>query len=146
MMQATKFKISGVKSANDKYSIETEIDVLAGVKDITVDDQSGQAELEFDDSKISLVNIFSAVEKLGFRAIKGGSETAPKIEEHVYYIKGMHCASCEILIENRLLKEDGIKAVEASTSKCQVVVEYQGERPTIEKLNENFKSNDDTFF
>ena len=60
-------------------------------------------------------------------------------KEHTYFIKGMHCASCEVLIEKKLLEIPGIKSVEASTEKGQVVVEYDGEKPNTKKLNDIFK-------
>lgn len=61
------------------------------------------------------------------------------IKEHTYYVKGMHCASCEILIEKKLLELGNIKSVEASTAKGEALIEYEGERPTLERLNEIFK-------
>ena len=65
------------------------------------------------------------------------------MKEHVYKVEGMHCASCEILIEKKLLDLPNIKAVDASTSKGEVVVEYDGDRPGIplgpERLNKMFK-------
>ena len=61
------------------------------------------------------------------------------IKEHIYYVKGMNCASCEILIEKELLEIENVKSVEASTTKGEVVVEYENKRPTPERLNEIFK-------
>ena len=60
------------------------------------------------------------------------------MNEHSYFVKGMHCASCEILIEKKLLKIPGIKSVEAS-SNGGVTIEYEGEKPSIENLNTIFQ-------
>ena len=60
-------------------------------------------------------------------------------KEHIYYVKGMHCASCEILIEKKLLELENIKSAEASTARGEVLIEYEDKRPTSEKLNEVFK-------
>ncbi len=60
-------------------------------------------------------------------------------KEHIYYVEGMHCASCEILIEKRLLEIKNIESVEASTAKGAVLIEYEDGRPTLEKLNGIFK-------
>lgn len=57
----------------------------------------------------------------------------------------MHCASCEILVEKKLLDLPNVKAVDASTSKGEVVVEFEGEKPSVGKLNEIFKENNYTF-
>lgn len=61
------------------------------------------------------------------------------IKEHIYYVRGMHCASCEILIEKKLLEIENIKSVEASMVKGEVLIEYDNERPSPHKLNEVFK-------
>ncbi len=63
------------------------------------------------------------------------------MKEHVYFVKGMHCASCELLIEKRLLELKQIKSADASTSKGEVLVEYEGGKPTVEELNKIFKEN-----
>lgn len=60
------------------------------------------------------------------------------IKEHKFFVKGMHCASCEILIEKKLLKIKGIKSVEASVGKEEVLLEYENKRPTAGELNQIF--------
>lgn len=61
------------------------------------------------------------------------------MKEIILKISGMHCASCEILIEKKLLELGNIKSVEASTAKGEVLIEYEGARPTPERLNWIFK-------
>lgn len=60
-------------------------------------------------------------------------------KEHIYKVRGMHCASCEILTEKKLLELPNIKSVDASTSKGEIVIEYEGDRPNLERLNKIFK-------
>jgi sulfite exporter TauE/SafE/copper chaperone CopZ len=67
------------------------------------------------------------------------------IKEHIYYVEGMHCASCEILIEKKLLKLEGIKSVEASAGKSEVLIEYEDKLPSIETLNNIFKKENYVF-
>jgi len=62
-----------------------------------------------------------------------------KTKEFTYFVSGMHCASCEILIEKQLLEITGIESVEASTSRGEALIEYNGQRPAPDKLNEIFK-------
>lgn len=61
------------------------------------------------------------------------------IKQHTYYVRGMHCVSCEVLIEKKLLEMEGVKSVDASTAKGEALIEHGDRRPTIEKLNEVFK-------
>ena len=51
-----------------------------------------------------------------------------KLSECTYSVEGMHCASCEILIEKKLLKQANIEVAEASTPKNQVLIEYEGSK------------------
>jgi sulfite exporter TauE/SafE/copper chaperone CopZ len=57
----------------------------------------------------------------------------------LYYISGMHCASCELLIEKKLLEIKEIKSVDSSAAKGEVLIVYEGEKPKIEYLNKIFK-------
>lgn len=66
-------------------------------------------------------------------------------KEHKYKVKGMHCASCEIIIEKKLLEIPNIKSVDASTSNGEVLVEYEGDKPNPEKLSKIFKEENYTF-
>jgi uncharacterized protein len=66
-------------------------------------------------------------------------------KERVYYVNGMHCAACEIMIEKKLLKRQNICSVEASTGKDRVVIEYAGDPPSTEQLNKLFKKDGYSF-
>jgi len=68
------------------------------------------------------------------------------IKEHIYFVKGMHCASCEIILEKKLLEFERVKAVEASTNTGKVVIEYERECPTKEELNKIFQGQGYSFF
>ncbi len=55
------------------------------------------------------------------------------------YVNGMHCASCEILIEKRLIKEETVEMVDAHLSKNMVVIEHEkGDKITPGYLNKVF--------
>lgn len=61
------------------------------------------------------------------------------IRNQKYFVKGMHCASCEVLIEKRLLEMKGTRSVEALADKGEVLIEYEGTQPTAATLNRIFK-------
>ena len=61
------------------------------------------------------------------------------INKHTYKVEGMHCASCEILIEKKLSDVQNIKSVNASTATGEVAIEFEGDRPNPEKLSNIFK-------
>ena len=68
------------------------------------------------------------------------------MQEKTYYVKGMHCASCEVLIEKKLLEIPGVTSVDASTAKGQATIEYDQQMPAPQQLNEIFKQDNYTFF
>jgi sulfite exporter TauE/SafE/copper chaperone CopZ/plastocyanin len=69
-----------------------------------------------------------------------------EIKEHVYFVKGMRCASCEVLIEKKLSGLKEIKSVEASAGKGRVLIVYEGEKPSIDRLNGIFRKENYLFF
>ncbi|MFA4891604.1 MAG: sulfite exporter TauE/SafE family protein [Candidatus Gracilibacteria bacterium] len=61
------------------------------------------------------------------------------MREQTYYIIGMHCPSCEILIEKKLLEIENVKSVEASTAEGGATIEFEGEKPSLDVLNSIFR-------
>ncbi|MBU1102041.1 sulfite exporter TauE/SafE family protein [Patescibacteria group bacterium] len=61
-----------------------------------------------------------------------------KAKEYIYYVQGMHCASCEILIEKKVLEIEGIESAEASTAKGQLLLVSRGKELSPEMLNKIF--------
>ena len=57
-----------------------------------------------------------------------------------YFVKGMHCASCEIIIEKELLSIDGVIRADASLAKSVVDFEYEKDKPSLKRLNAVFAS------
>lgn len=145
MFKKIKILIANIRSDNDKALIETEVDILEGVKDVSVDEKSGETVIEFEDNVVSLDKIWEAIEGLGFK-IESREKALPAKKEHTYFVRGMHCASCEVLIEKKLLALKEIESVEASTDKGRVAVVYQGQRPNTDELNEIFKRENYVFF
>ena len=67
-----KFQINGLHCASCKILLETEIGNLPGVKKINVDANTGQTELEYDDSQINLDKIYNLTKKLNYSLAKLG--------------------------------------------------------------------------
>lgn len=61
--------------------------------------------------------------------------------EQTLYVDGMHCSSCEILIEKKLIKHNGIKSVDASLKNGEVrIVKNFSEYLRPEELSREFES------
>ena len=55
-----------------------------------------------------------------------------------FYVEGIHCASCEILIEKKLRKIEGVKTAEVILSNGTVEIESKNTKITTEFLNNIF--------
>ncbi len=62
----------------------------------------------------------------------------PKIKKTTLYVKGMHCPSCEILMEDKFKEASNIQAVQADFKTQKVEIGYTGKIHT-EVLNEKIK-------
>jgi len=67
MLKKIKIKIEGIHCSSCKILIETEVNILAGVNNVKVDAQTGNCEVEFDDEKVSLSEIFRTIQKLNYK-------------------------------------------------------------------------------
>jgi sulfite exporter TauE/SafE/copper chaperone CopZ len=76
---------------------------------------------------------------------KKQTKVTKSLKECTYYIDGMHCSSCEVLIEKKLLKQKNIKKADASLTDGKVEFEYIGEKPTAISLTSIFKETGYTF-
>lgn len=68
-----------------------------------------------------------------------------KLKTKKYYVSGMHCSSCELLVEKRLLEENGVTFADASLGDSSLTVNYTNSAPKTEKLNSIFKESGYTF-
>lgn len=72
MLKKIKILIEGIHCKSCKILIETEVDILEGVKDIDVNYHTGKCHIEFDDQKISQKKIFEKIEKLNYKVNEEG--------------------------------------------------------------------------
>lgn len=144
-MKTIKIKLKQAPSLEVMAKIETEIGVLKGVKNVKINLENNECRIDFNEDEISekeIVEILAKTEP----SVRDSLPAQSSIREFTYFVKGMHCASCEVLIEKRLLKFKGVKSVEASTVKEEVLVEFEGQRPTREDLTRAFRDDGYTFF
>lgn len=67
-------------------------------------------------------------------------------KKQTLYIQGMHCASCELLIEKYIVAQKGVVSVDASLQNSKVDIYYEGNQQLdVKKLNEEFNKLGYTF-
>jgi len=69
----------------------------------------------------------------------------PHAQERIYFVRGAHCPSCELLIERKVSQLPGVRTVHVSARSGRVVVHYAGSAPAVAALNK-LLSNDGYLF
>jgi len=78
MLKKIQIRIKGIHCKSCKTLIETEVDVLPGVKDVDVNYQTGECQIIFDDQKVSQSKIFKTIEKLDYQVKSSLEKDKPK--------------------------------------------------------------------
>ncbi|MBU4369409.1 sulfite exporter TauE/SafE family protein [Patescibacteria group bacterium] len=81
MLKKIKIQIKGIHCKSCKILIETEVDVLPGVKDVDVDHQTGECQITFDDEKVSQNKIFKTIEKLNYQVKDSSTKKKKKVKQ-----------------------------------------------------------------
>ena len=61
--------------------------------------------------------------------------------KQTYYVKGMHCPSCEMIIEARAREITGVVSAKAFMGTNTLEIDCSGEKPSVDLLNKIFKGN-----
>ncbi|MDO8551269.1 MAG: sulfite exporter TauE/SafE family protein [bacterium] len=61
------------------------------------------------------------------------------MNKYIFKVTGMHCASCEMLIEEKLIQLPEVEAIDASAPKGMVTIYTEGKKPSLETLNNLLK-------
>ena len=51
-----------------------------------------------------------------------------------YYVSGMHCRSCELVIEDKISETKNMGVAKASSEKGEVIISHKGEAPSVKAL------------
>jgi len=55
----------------------------------------------------------------------------------LFYVKGMHCASCASNIKKQLSKMEGVESCEVNFATENAEVKFDPDKTSIDKMNEN---------
>lgn len=117
--------IEGMDCAACAIDLEKSFNKLDGFNEVDVDFNSNKAHLEFNPSLITIDDISKTVESLGFHILK--SEATLKI-------KGMHCASCVLMVERYLSNLPGVFSVNVDLSSEKALVFYDSNQVNIKDM------------
>ena len=98
MLKKIKIQVEGIHCKSCKILIETEIDILKGVKSINVNHQTGACEIEYEEDKISQDKIFTEIEKLDYKIKKETENETNNLLPKQNHIKKLLIASGLIIL------------------------------------------------
>lgn len=98
--------------------MERAVSKLDGVQEANVNLATKKLGVSFDESKVSVENIYEAVEKAGYKAVDDTALKTLKIE-------GMTCAACAKAVERAVSKLDGIGDVNVNLATEKLTVSFE---------------------
>ncbi|MDP2944167.1 MAG: heavy metal translocating P-type ATPase [bacterium] len=157
MKKKILLNIKGMHCPSCETIIKEELTELPGVSDISVNAQTGSAELTLDESKNNLSAVINAVGKAGYTAeikaeIKISVDPSSEDNEPILVTEnnfkedkpatvdsnanqrislslfGMHCSSCANIIERALKKVPGVKQASVNFAAEKVSIVYDEAR------------------
>ncbi|MDF1498313.1 MAG: sulfite exporter TauE/SafE family protein [Patescibacteria group bacterium] len=98
MLKKIKIQIEGIHCKSCKILIETEVDILDGIKSVKVNNQTGNCEIEYDENKISQKKIFETIEKMDYKIKKETENKKEDLSKNKNNIKKIAIAGILIIL------------------------------------------------
>jgi Cu+-exporting ATPase len=114
-MASRTLKIEGMTCASCAKAVERASKKLEGVSEASVNFATEKLNINFDETKLILSDIQSAIEKAGYKALTEDTKKTLRIE-------GMTCASCAKAVERATKKLEGVSeaSVNFATEKLSI--------------------------
>ncbi len=123
--------IEGMHCASCVLSVNKTFGRVEGVEEVDADLASNKLHITVDTKKISYEEMERLVKNLGFELHS---------DEMTLRIKGMHCASCTMNVENFLIRLDGIFDVKADLTSESAKIRYDSSKVTLDEIEEVISS------
>ncbi|MBT3720520.1 hypothetical protein HN789_01370 [archaeon] len=133
------FIAEGTKSQLDENTIKSLVMNIKGTKKCQFDWNTEIGYVTFDDSKTNLDKILDKIEQNKKYSCFLLDEDNDETNEKTIYIEGMHCASCEVLVERKLKKIRSINHVDVDFKKGFAKIKYDNE-PSQKDIKRVIKS------
>ncbi len=124
-MKITTLRITGMHCASCASNAESALRDLSGVIKANVNIATEKATVEFDPAVIDESGLKKAVEKAGFGVA---------VRDVNFGIIGMHCASCARVIEEALIKTDGVISASVNLAAESAAIKFNPELTTPSSL------------
>jgi len=126
-MENKSIQIQGMTCASCAKTVEKATKKLEGVFEANVNFATEKLNISFDEAKISVGDIQSAVEKAGYKAV---SDSVSK----TFKIQGMTCASCAKTIERVTGKIEGVAEANVNFATEKLNISYDPAKVKISDI------------
>ncbi|WP_028784598.1 heavy metal translocating P-type ATPase [Thalassobacillus devorans] len=109
--------IEGMTCASCAQSVEKSTGKLQGVNEASVNLATEKLKVDYDESTVSLEEIYGAVEQAGYKAL---TDTETK----TFNVEGMTCASCVQSVEKATRKIEGVIESNVNMATEKMVIQY----------------------
>ena len=118
-MKQASFNVQGMSCVNCAGRIEKSVAEHPGVGAASVNFATEQLRVEYDETKLSPVQIASLVADLGYTATAAASSG-----ELRFAVRGLHCASCVATLEKKLLSHPAVSTAVVNLAREEAVVAF----------------------
>ena len=125
MKQKTRLGVVGMTCANCAQTVEETVGALEGVENVDVNFASDEATVKYDDDRVSLSDVYEAVEEAGYEAEK---------ETRTVQVLGMSCSTCVETVEDAVREVTGVVDVNASYASDEAVVTYNPSQTELDAV------------
>jgi Cu+-exporting ATPase len=121
-LNSADLSITGMTCASCVASVEKKLNQTVGVNTANVNLMTEKASITYDSNKISLEQIITEVESIGYGAVNL-ERADDSISQLDLIIEGMTCASCVSSVEKALTSANGVEnvTVNLTTEKARIV-------------------------
>lgn len=135
-MQKKNLKISGMTCTACARAVERSTKKLEGVEESSVNFATEKLSIEYDETKVDLEEIVSAIKKSGYEA---QDQDDNDIREVAIPVGGMTCASCAKAIERGVGKLDGVVSASVNFATEKLVVMYDSSKTRMSEIKSAIK-------
>ena len=129
-----KLKLLGLSCATCAKTVEHVITHTEGVLSGQVNFASEMAYIEYDEAKLTVEDIISAIQSAGYDArLVSDSQSLSVL------VDGMHCASCKATIEKTLDKFDGIASYQINLANDKMQLTYHPEQVSFSQIKKRIQ-------
>lgn len=133
MMKKESLKVTGMTCAACAKAVEKGISKMDGVNAAGVNFATEKLTVEFDENKVGIVEVKTAVIKAGFGVEEKQNET---IREIMIPISGMTCAACAQASEKHIRKLPGVHEASVNFAAEKAKVVYDPSKTRISAIKE----------